>query len=199
MPARLTLEQFDRGTHSATEPVPEIDLEELRLAAYEKGYSAGWDDAAKAQSDDQLHIREDLARNLRDLSFTYHEARTHLLRGLENLLRGMVDRILPEMARDTLGAAVVGEITTEAGRLSGAPVEVLVSPASRAAVEAALGACDSLPVRLAEEPTLADGQVRFRFGEEERALDQDALVASIRRLVTQFLDASTEERLAAHG
>ncbi|MDH3263665.1 MAG: flagellar biosynthesis protein [Paracoccaceae bacterium] len=205
MAARLKLEVFDPEPSLAELPDAEAvspeAVEDVRLAAYEKGYSAGWEDAVAAQSDDQVRIRDDLARNLRDLSFTYWEARAHLLGGLEPLLRGMVDRVLPEIARATLGAAVVAEIKAEAGRLASAPVSLEVSPANRAAVEAALGAEPALPVTLREEPSLADGQVHFRFGGEERALDLEALLGAIRALVADFLSASdaSDERQVRHG
>lgn len=205
MAARLLLEVFDPspapGVATAAESVAAEAVEDIRLAAYEKGYSAGWEDAVASQSDDQVRIRDDLARNLGDLSFTYFEARAHLLRGLEPLLRGMVDRVLPEIARSTLGAAVVAEVQAEAGRLAAAPVEIEVSPADRAAVAAALGADPALPVRLREEASLGDGQVHFRFGAEERALDLEALIGAIRGLVADFLSAShdSDERQLRHG
>ncbi len=205
MSARLRLEVFDvvaaPAEDSTAHAVTAEGVEDVRLAAYERGYSAGWEDALASQSDDQRRIRDDLARNLGDLSFTYFEARAHLLGGLEPLLRGMVDRVLPEIARATLGAAVVAEIQAEAGRLASAPVELEVAPANRAAVEAALGAEPALPVTLREEPSLADGQVHFRFGAEERALDLEALLGAIRALVADFLSAShaSDERQLRHG
>jgi hypothetical protein len=39
-------------------------MDEARLALYDQGYSAGWDDAMAAQTDDQFRIRADLARHL---------------------------------------------------------------------------------------------------------------------------------------
>ena len=202
MPARLKLDVFDdslvRFDAPAPESMPQEAVEDVRLASYEKGYSAGWEDAVAAQSGDELRIREDLARNLRDLSFTYQEARAHLLRSLDPLLRGMVDRVLPEIAHETLGASVVAELLSEAGRLASAPVEIAVSPVNRAAIESALGDEPALAVAIVEELSLADGQVHFRFGEEERDLDVDALLGAIRKLVDDFL-SSSDERQARHG
>jgi uncharacterized protein (DUF2384 family) len=39
-------------------------MDEARLASYNQGYSAGWDDAVAAQTADQFWIRADLARHL---------------------------------------------------------------------------------------------------------------------------------------
>ena len=82
-------------------------IEEAKLAAYEQGYKAGWDDAAAAQSEDQTRIRADLARNLQQLSFTYQEARAHILKAVEPLLEEMVNRRLPDTARETLAPLVL--------------------------------------------------------------------------------------------
>lgn len=193
MPPPLQLERFD-VEHARPWPdaVDEAAVEESRLAAYEKGYSAGWEDAVIAQADDQSRVREDLARNLHDLSFTFEEARTHVLKGLEGLLRGMVDRILPDLARATLGTAVVARVMSEAVRGASVPIEVVVAPTSRAAVERALGDRPAVPVSLVEEPSLGEGQVHFRLGGEEHVLDIDALVAAIQSLVADYLAETTE-------
>ncbi len=201
MPARLKLETFDRSATQADPGASAITpeaVEDVRLAAYEKGYAAGWEDAVAAQSDDQLRIRDDLARSLRDLAFTYQEARSHLMRSLDPLLRGMADRVLPQIAQATLGAAVVAELMTHAGKLASAPVEIAVSPVNRVAIEAALGHEPALPVRLVEEPTLADGQVHFRLGAEESTLDIEAVLTAISGFVADFLN-DTDERQTRHG
>jgi flagellar assembly protein FliH len=203
MGARLRLDCFDdaegRGAPAeAAGPAPAILAEDERLAAYEKGYAAGWEDAVAAQEGDALRLREDLSHNLRDLAFTFQEARAHVLRSLEPLLRAMVDRVLPEVARAGFGAAVAAEARAAAGTAATAPVEILVAPENVAAVEAALGDDSALPVRLVADPMLADGQARFRMGGEEGAFDQDALLAAIRGHVTDFLNQSLE-RQALHG
>jgi flagellar assembly protein FliH len=198
MPARLKLDDFDGPSFAPALAEAPANAEEIRLESYERGYSAGWEDAVAAQANDQARIREDLAQNLRDLSFTYQEARAHVLRGLEPLLRGMVARVLPDLARETFGESVAAALRHEAEALAGAPITLTISPANRPAIEAALAKAEALPVTILEEPTFADGQAYFRMGEEERKLDMDAVLAAIRALVTDFLD-SPELRNAAHG
>ena len=73
--------------------MPETSFEEHRLEAYEQGYKAGWDDAATAQADDHTRISAGFARNLQELSFTYHEAKGQILGSLEPLLKEMVTKI----------------------------------------------------------------------------------------------------------
>lgn len=203
MTHRLRLETFD-----VRRPAEEVGtgrpadtgagLEEVRLTAYESGYAAGWEDAARAHAEDQFGIRDDLANNLRDLSFTFQEARAHVLRALEPLLVALVDRVLPELARATLGQAVLAEITAAAPIGAGARFLVSVAPQNRAAVEAALGEDPPLAVQLVEDPGLADGQVHLRVGDEERLLDLDAVLVRVRGLIRDFL-STHDERLAHHG
>ena len=65
-------------------------LEDAKLASFESGYSAGWEDAAAAQADDQTRVSADLARSLQSLTFTYHEARNHVLKAIEQIGRAHV-------------------------------------------------------------------------------------------------------------
>lgn len=81
----LRLEVFETAAKQGAETViTDLSaLEEARLASYEQGFSAGWEDALAAQADDRKQLAADLAHTLQSLSFTYHEARAHILRGLE--------------------------------------------------------------------------------------------------------------------
>ncbi len=108
----LRLEVFDSGTPSETDGTETIVLdaeafEEARLAAYESGYTAGWEDANAAQADDRTRMTAELARNLQSLSFTYHEGRAHVLKAIEPLLGELVGRVLPEIARELLAPLVL--------------------------------------------------------------------------------------------
>jgi flagellar assembly protein FliH len=197
---RLRLEAFGSDSfdppQATQEPGP--DVEEIRLKSYEQGYSAGWDDAVRAQADDHDRIREDLSRNLRELSFTFHEARTHMLRSLEPLLETMVQRVLPEIARETLGKSVVAELLSAAERGLETPIRLSVSAADGAQVEAAVAADVPFPLEIGVDPLLGDGQVHFRFGDSERILDTSAVVQAMQGLVAAFLD-EPEQRLSRHG
>ncbi|HHC29586.1 MAG TPA: flagellar biosynthesis protein, partial [Rhodobacterales bacterium] len=66
MPSRVFLEDFDISTPVTSEPAqpapapvatvtPEM-IEQARLAGYETGYKAGWDDAATAEAETQGRI-----------------------------------------------------------------------------------------------------------------------------------------------
>lgn len=167
-------------------------IEEAKLAAYEQGYKAGWDDAAAAQSEDQGRIRADLARNLQQLSFTYQEARAHILKSVEPLLEEMVNRLLPETARKTLAPMVLEQVMPMAGELTGQPVALVLNPAARAAVEGLIEQATGLPMVIEEEPTLPEGQVCIRLGDSEAQVDLSRVTADIAAAVRDFFSLSRE-------
>ncbi|MDT8857972.1 flagellar biosynthesis protein [Paracoccaceae bacterium Fryx2] len=195
----LKLEVFETSDQSEkTTVVTDMNaLEEARLAAYEQGYTAGWDDANAAQSDDQSRMRADLARNIQSLAFTWHEARVHVLRAVEPLLQDVVGRLLPEMAREALAPVVLETLMPLAEQMAEAPVTLVLNPAARPAVEALLEQATGLPLKLLEEPTLGEGQVYLRLGDTETRIDLDRATAEITAAVRSFFDLA--EKDSHHG
>lgn len=167
-------------------------VEEAKLAAYEQGYRAGWDDAAAAQAEDQSHIRADLARNLQQLSFTWQEARAHMLRAVEPLLEEMVGRVLPETAREMLAPMVLEQVMPLAGEMTDQPVALVLNPAVRVAVETLIEQATGLPMVIQEEPTLPEGQVYIRLGATEAQVDLSRVTADIAAALRGFFSLSRE-------
>lgn len=184
MPSRLFLEEFDNGPprpgqapseriDAADRTAPEFTAEAVdraRLEGYEAGYKAGWEDAVRAEAETQGRIGAEFARNLQDLGFTFHEARSHVMQALEPLLTGMVERVLPELVSRTVGQTIVEELLPLASQAAGTPIEVVISPASREALEPLLEK-SAIPLTIVEEPTLAEGQVFLRAGKTEHRID----------------------------
>lgn len=195
----LKLEVFETDNSAATTTVvTDISaLEEARLAAYESGYTAGWDDASTAQSEDQAHVGANLARNIQTLGFTYHEARIHVLRAVEPLLQEIVGRLLPEMAHEALAPVVLETLMPLAEQMADAPVTLVLNPAVRPAVEALLEQATGLSITLQEEPTLGEGQVYLRLGDIETHIDLDRATAEITAAVRSFFGISQKE--PSHG
>ncbi|MBE2278041.1 MAG: flagellar biosynthesis protein [Rhodobacteraceae bacterium] len=190
------LEVFETGTPGPRSPAvitTEVSaFEEAKLAAYEQGYQAGWDDAAAARSADQAGIAADLARNLQALSFTYQEARAHILSGLEPLMTEMVERLLPETARETLAPLVLEKLMPMAEELGDQPVHLLLNPSSRTAVENLVTQATGLPLCIVEEPTLAEGQAYLRLGAAEAKVDLTRASSEIAAAVHAFFSLSQE-------
>lgn len=198
MSGRLRLEVFGQDTGAPETVVIEAAaMEEARLASFEAGYEAGWEDAMAAQKDERSAVGADLARNLQALSFTYHEARAHVLAALQPFLVALVSRVLPETARANLAPMVAEALRPLAELAAGAPVTIELNPAARPAIEALLAGQASPPVRLVEEPTLGEGQVYLRLGDREDHVNLDHITESIRTAVTGFFPSA--EELKTHG
>ena len=172
-------------------------IETRRLEAFEEGYKAGWDDAVAAQADEKSRISADFAKNLQDLSFTYHEAYSHVIKAINPLLQQIVESVLPELARRTLGPHVVEQLGEMAKGQAETNVEIVVAPANFEALEQLMQQEFGFPVRVVQEASLGDGQVHLRFGSSERQIDLDEVLAGIGQAVAGFFHETKKE--AAHG
>lgn len=173
------------------------DIENAKLAGYETGYQAGWDDAAKTDDDDRNRIGAEFARNLQDLGFTFHEARSHVMQSLEPLLASMVDKVLPKLVSDTLGQAIVEELLPLAAQAADTPIQVIVYPQGRETLEELLSQNSAIPVELIEEDSLAEGQVYIRMGQNEKQIDLSGAVQKIGEAISGLYEIN--ERARNHG
>lgn len=192
----LRLEVFESDETRTAQDTVVLDssaLEDAKLASYDAGFSAGWEDATAAQSGDQTRIHAELARNLQALSFTYQEARSHILRALEPLFDEMVGKLLPSLARETLAGIVLDALMPMADGLADAPVTLVLNPAVRAAVEPLIADATGLPLVVEEEPSLGEGQVYLRFGASETLVDLDRATREIASAVRGFFDLTRKE------
>lgn len=188
---------FENRAPGARKVAVAEETEEQKLEAFENGYKAGWDDASASASDENARLAADLAGNLRDLAFTFEEARVHVLTGLEPVLREMLNRILPEVAKNTLPALVVERLEKAIDDNSARPVHLTVAPDCRAAVETMLPAECGFPIEVHEEETLTAGQAYLRLGKGEQQIDLTEAMQDIESLIADFF--ATTERLAEHG
>jgi flagellar assembly protein FliH len=187
----LRLEVFDTVTAVDGSPRPLVEasaLEEAKVASFEQGYSAGWEDAAAAQAGDQSRIKADLARNLQSLAFTFQDARSHVLQAIRPLILEMVNRLLPEIAREALAPTVLEALTPLADDLTDTPLTLVLNPAARSAVEDLVASATGLPMVIEEEPSLGEGQVYIRFGAAETKVDLTQVTADIAAAVRAFFN-----------
>ncbi len=190
----LRLEVFDTAStaHGSSQPLVEVTaVEEAKVASFEQGYSAGWDDAVAAQQGDQTRIRADLARNLQTLAFTFQDARSHVLQAIRPLIVEMVNRLLPEVARESLAPTVLEALTPMADDLADAPLTLVLNPAARGQVEDLVAQATGLPMVIEEEPSMPEGQVYIRFGKSETKVDLSQVTADIAIAVRAFFNLNT--------
>ncbi|WP_417242185.1 flagellar biosynthesis protein [Celeribacter sp.] len=173
----------EKSTTAAQKPddgTAQRAIEKARTNGYETGYKAGWDDALAAEASVRTKIGAELERNLQDLGFTFHEARSHIIKSLEPLLFEMTEKVLPELVTHTLGQSIIDEILPFADSLSDTPVEILICPSNKEAVTALLSEGLPMAVTLIDEPSLTEGQVFLRLGAKERKIDLDGAIGKIR-------------------
>lgn len=190
----LRLEVFDVAPASdgSLQPLVEATVvEEAKVASFEQGYSAGWEDAVAAQQGDQSRIRADLARNLQSLAFTFQDARSHVLQSVRPLILEMVERLLPEVARQALAPTVVDVLTPMAEELADAPLTLVLNPSVRAEVEDLVTRATGLPMVIEEEPSLPEGQVYIRFGQTETKVDLSQVTEDIATAVRAFFNLNS--------
>lgn len=190
----LRLEVFDVAPASdgSLQPLVEATVvEEAKVASFEQGYTAGWEDAVAAQQGDQSRIRADLARNLQSLAFTFQDARSHVLQSVRPLILEMVERLLPEVAREALAPTVVEVLTPMAEELADAPLTLVLNPAVRGEVEDLVARATGLPMVIEEEPSLPEGQVYIRFGPTETKVDLSQVTADIAAAVRAFFNLNS--------
>ncbi len=196
--ALFPLEEFSATiAANSPDPVLETGFEEHRIEAYEQGYKAGWDDAAAAQAEEQSRVSADFARNLQELSFTYHEARSQILNSLKPLFTEMVSKVLPTLAQGNLPQTIVDEVLTVASDQTDAEIEIVISPANRPALEHLLEGLTSLDVNIIEESTMAEGLAYLRFSDSEKQIDLTSVLTGVSQLVEGFF--AQQEKVAING
>lgn len=171
----LRLEAFDalsqRKERSEDNRVSAEAVETARIAGYDSGYKTGWDDAMRQSNEDGQRIGAEFARNLRDLSFTYHEARAHVLRSLEGLLDEVTETFLPGVMAETIGPLIKETISSIADDTANAPILIRAAPAEADRLREYLADESELPVQVVDEASLAEGQAYLKLGAEERKVD----------------------------
>jgi flagellar assembly protein FliH len=198
--ALLALEDFavkSQPSETPAETIPRAMAEAEKVTSYEQGYQAGWDDATRAQTEDQTRIGAEFARNLQELSFTFHEARAHVMQAMEPLLTELVETVLPSLVSETLGQRILDELRPLIEDGADSPVELVVSPSSRSALQQQMDAAKTVAIRLTEEPSLAEGQVYLRIGKIERQIDMSGALANISDAIRALY--SVNERTLKHA
>lgn len=198
MTSRLALQSFEPvGETPEQFSLSPVELEELRLTAFEKGYAAGWDDASAAQDKEHAKFLGEIAQSLQDMAFGFQEARQHLLAAMQPLLTGMTAKVLPAIVRQTLAPIVAEQLMPLAAEQAAAPITVTANPDALPDVREAIGTIAGLPLTFLPDPLLSGGQVQLRMGEAETRIDLDGVIALIGEAVATYLNTQHED--TPHG
>lgn len=196
------LEDFGSPRAGASLPtVSEDILETERLEAFDRGYRAGWDDAIKAKTDEGAQLADEVIQSLQDLSLTYHEVHAQVLANLGPLFDEILQKILPSLARESLGAHVADELTRIARDMGTVQVQIAVAPgAAEHVTQFVNGALTSLPVSVIEASDIPHGRADLRLGRREISVDLSEVTAQITAAVRAALYTHSDQpELRAHG
>lgn len=175
----------------------ELELEEERLAAFERGYSAGWDDALKAHSQERIQATAELRQCLEDIAFTYHEAHTQMMVSLREVIAGLISTVLPRVLRATLASRLSEETADLIEANVDMPIEISISPNMDDDWVEIIDAFETAPLVALRDDDLKPGQIVLRVGIDERELDLDGLLDRIARCIDGFFEHSDPE--VTHG
>ena len=134
-----------------------------------------------------------LAGRLNDLSFTYHEAREAILADLAPTVEKAIMTVLPELARQAVGALAVEQLHKIVRENSETPVVLSTAPDCYQPVIDVMPEDKQLPVEVVRDESLAEGQVRFEFAQRERLIDLSEVLEAVAGAMTAFTHETRKE------
>lgn len=184
------------GGSKPEQPKSELNTDEIedqKLQSFEAGYQAGWDDATKAQEDDKTRIGAELGQNLQDMTFTYHEALSKLTGSFEPVLNQIIEKLLPDLQKASLGAHILEQVTSLVKDAAGQSIEIVVAPSNVEKVQELAGTALATPFEIVGEASLGEGQAFVRIGTSERQIDLDSVLAGVAQAMTAFFHEAKQE------
>ena len=182
----------DPGAGAQAAPSTSDEFEEAKLQAFENGYQAGWDDLTKAQSNLELTISSTLATNLQEASFQYHEMRNQLTRTTREIVKGIVESILPNVAQQSLGLHIVQLVEAHTRDALEREIQICVPETALDRVERLLPE-SPVSFALVADPKLPPDQASLRLGETEHAIDLGRVISDLGAAVDAYFETQISE------
>ncbi len=182
----VSLEDFSNTTGLESQPPEqfgnstalESDTEKTEhQASFEAGYQLGWNDAIKQANVDALNVSDELGRNLKDIGFTYEEARSDILRCVDQLFEVLLDKLFPDLFPNSIVANVSKQLSQISDRISKPPFELHLNETELSAVEKLL---KDFELSIVKEPALAPGQAILKLAKEDHLIDIHKVTNEIR-------------------
>ncbi|WP_420861745.1 hypothetical protein [Algirhabdus cladophorae] len=183
--------QSDTPSGSPAVMAGDEQAEDIRLAAFEDGYRAGWDDASKTNQDNQNKLSMDLVQCFQDFSFGHAEARQHVIKSIEPVLSEVVAKVLPKTAELALVPMVVDAIMDMLSEASQQPVTILVSPENETAVSGSLPDDVAEVVQIEPDPVVGLNQARLVGTSKTVELDLSKALQDISQILQDFFKLET--------
>lgn len=194
MSTPLKLEVFETAAEPECPVVMMPDeIEDIRLNAYERGYVAGWDDNARQEEADESTRRAAIERQIEQLTFSYHDARGHVLKAIEPLLTAMLHTVLPAASRAALVPHVLEQLLPMAHAASETPLVLEVRTGSRDAFLEAFEGQPLPPLSVVETEDLPEFAARFSSGASQTQIDLSQVAEALDLAIRNFYQIQEEE------
>ncbi|MEL7256595.1 MAG: hypothetical protein AAFN80_01975 [Pseudomonadota bacterium] len=169
-------------------------MEEEKLAAFEKGYQAGWEDSNAARNETSATQSSDLIAALQEMSRSLDESQSDVLFQVQPLLDQIVGKLLPKIAQKTL-VPTIKEVVHELLKThSHQPVQIHCAPAQVNELQTALNSYADLSISVVEDPRFETGQVNLSFGTlAEQELDFKSVIDGIAEMIDTFFEANAHD------
>ena len=194
------LETFETAaptsSRNASTKLSADEIENIRSAAYEAGYSSGWEDAQKAENDGRLRVEAEFERNVQNLVFTYSEAVDCVRGELKGFVAALIEGFFPELVPDLLREHVRSELLKIADDCVETPIEIVTSPDGEPILKELLESDLPMEISLVSDPTLASRQVYVRIAEREIEVNISPLLDALR---SQFKAVAVDQDRIANG
>ncbi len=195
MPISHLLEDFKTTdpADASTILMSNLELEEQRLAAFEKGYSAGWEDAISADGQAKAHLSSVLTQNLEDAVFSYHEALTQMQQALVPVFEAISEQLLPGMVRSGLAPHILTALRDIATEAVSRPLVLSVPPGTEDGIAPLLPVTDNVELIIREDGNLGEGQARLHLDDGGIEIDLRALAGDMRDALSAFVYETRKE------
>lgn len=171
---------------AATLLLSNLELEEQRLAAFEKGYSAGWDDAIAADAQSRARLSESLSQNLEAAEFSYHEAFSQMQSALVPVFEAISDQLLPGLVAVGLPLRLAPALQDIAADAIARPLILSVPVGTSATIAPLLQRTGGIDVIVKEDAGLAEGQARLHLDDGGIEIDLATLAEEMRDALAAF-------------
>lgn len=178
-----------QSSQAISNPLTEKDC----LESFEKGYRAGWDDATRSAEEHKNKFQTDLAENLKDISFTFHEARAQILRALEPLIQALFSQILPEALKHSMPEIIAERLGELLAKEVDVNFSIAVAPGLESLVSSHLSLIPDFSVQVETDLKLSEGQVIFRTSTGDHLIDFARALEAMEITVSEFFATILKE------
>ncbi len=174
----------DFGNPKSNEPknseeFSSAEIDEIKLEAFDQGFAAGWEEALKVDKQESAKELEAIRDILQDAEFSIHEARRGLLDNMRPLFSEITQKLLPEIAQQSLGLHIAEQLLQVSSAQLGETIEIETGVGMRQGIENALNAIQSPSATISENPNTHNLSALIRVGAHEREVDLSGIIDGI--------------------